>query len=116
MSQHISAEHVEQRMSGRRTGRLPKYPYRDWVDGEWHELWAGTDYHCTTSGMKRNIYGYARYHGLQAHTREPDDGTLFVRFVTPGYDEIVPVKAGPIEDYLYDLRPRHVRERMDGSA
>ena len=89
MSQRLTDDEARVRTEGRHSGRAPKYPWRLWTDGQWHELWQFTDYQISTWSMQSYVHRYARYHGLDVKTRTVDEETLLIRFVTPGYDELL---------------------------
>lgn len=65
-------------------GRLPVYPYEEWLDGNIHALEQGEDFKVSPEGMRSSLHNYCKGKGIKAKTK--------IR------DGIVYVQALPIED------------------
>lgn len=62
--------------------RNQKYPWKCWLDGEWHEIEHGKDFQVPINNMRISMLTYARNNGFVIETRALVDGkTLAFRKV-----------------------------------
>lgn len=54
--------------------RNQKYPWKRWLNGEWHEIEHGKDFQVPITNMRISILTYARNNGLVIETRALEDG------------------------------------------
>lgn len=59
-------------------GRYQKYPYTEWIDGQWHELDPQT-WNTTVVKLRATLHQWARANGYVLRTVANED-TLSVRF------------------------------------
>jgi len=61
-------------------GALPHsrsiYNWDEWLDGNWHQIMSGVDYHCTNSSFRNLVYLRGRERGDVVVVRKMEDGFL----------------------------------------
>lgn len=75
MAQHADPTHV------RKPGPRPKYPWHQWMDGEWWHLTMGADYETSTRSFRSVAHSHGVRHGYRLHTRLTDGG-IYIRFAS----------------------------------
>ncbi len=63
-----SAEEQEPTTAVVRRGKS-RYPWAEWVDGDWHEVQRGVDYEQPTESFRAYLYNYAARHDMQVMTQ-----------------------------------------------
>lgn len=61
-------------------GRHAIYPYREWMDGEWHNIKVA-DYGKSIPSLRQILHQYARENRHKLVSRKLDDETLAVCFI-----------------------------------
>lgn len=60
-------------------GRIARYPYPDWDNGEWHEIQPSV-YNKTITTLRATLHQWAKAHNRKLHTTAIDEDTLAIRF------------------------------------
>lgn len=60
-------------------GRNTVYPYREWADGEWHDI-NPADYGRSLASLRSILHQYAKDNRYTLRTTTLKDGRLSVRF------------------------------------
>ncbi len=62
--------------------RTEKYPWDEWFDGDWWELFHGDDYEVATDNMRAGAHTAAKRRGGKVSTRLTENG-FALRFFIP---------------------------------
>lgn len=62
----------------RHRGPIPKYPWREWLDGRIWKIVKGKDYEISTQQMRNSVAGAAARQGKAIRTEVVDDGKAIV--------------------------------------
>ena len=60
-------------------GRPCKYPWQEWLDGQWRSLVCGVHFTCSVNTFRSVYYAQATRSGLQGECRLLTDGRLAIR-------------------------------------
>ena len=71
------AERLENYEFGKASGRPPKYPWDEWLDGSTWRITRGADFDGKVVSMRKMVSLAGRQRGLRAETRIEGDSLIF---------------------------------------